>query len=289
MKVKDLKKRKVDQRKISMVTCYDYTFASIINETDVDCVLVGDSGSMIMHGASSTVHATVDEIADMIKGVAKGIDSRKFIIGDMPFLSNRRGLEVAIDTVDKFIKAGANMVKLEGVDGNQEIIKHIIGSGVPVMGHIGLTPQSINALGGYFVQGKLAEDAEKLLSEAKELAELGCCSVVLECVPSELAKLITESIDIPTIGIGAGRFTDGQVLVLQDMLGMFKDLNPKFVRRYLNGFDIMKNALNEYHRDVADSTFPNVDESFWFDKTAAQKENICFADDKKNEELAEVY
>ena len=289
MKVKDLKKRKMDQRKISMITCYDYTFASIINETDVDCVLVGDSGSMIMHGASSTVHATVDEIADMIKGVAKGVDSGKFIIGDMPFLSNRRGLEFAIDTVDKFIKAGANMVKLEGVDGNQEIIKHIIGSGVPVMGHIGLTPQSINALGGYFVQGKLAEDAEKLLSEAKELAELGCCSVVLECVPAELAKFITESIDIPTIGIGAGRFTDGQVLVLQDMLGMFKNLNPKFVRRYLNGFDIMKNALNEYHRDVADSTFPNVDESFWIDKTAAQKENISFTDNEKIEELAEVY
>jgi 3-methyl-2-oxobutanoate hydroxymethyltransferase len=287
MKINELKKRKMANEKISMITCYDYTFARIINETDIDCVLVGDSGAMIMHGASSTVHATVNDIAGMIKGVSAGIGSSKFIIGDMPFMSYRKGLKTAMDTVDIFAKAGANMVKLEGVEGNQRIIKHIVGSGVPVMGHIGLTPQSINALGGYFVQGKMAEDAEKLINEAKELNELGCCSIVLECVPSELAKVITESIDIPTIGIGAGSDTDGQVLVLQDMLGMFKDLNPKFVRRYLNGFELMQESLNNFHTDVVNSNFPNIDESFWLDKKSVIKD----IDDrlKEVEELAEFY
>jgi 3-methyl-2-oxobutanoate hydroxymethyltransferase len=289
VKIKDLKKRKIEKKKISMVTCYDYTSAKIIDGTDIDCILVGDSGSMVMHGASSTVHATVEEMRYMIEGAARGLKSNKFIIGDMPFLSNRRGLEFAMDTVDKFMKAGANMIKLEGVEGNQELIKHIIGSGVPVMGHIGLTPQSVNALGGYFVQGKLEKDAEKLLKEAKELSELGCSSLVLECVPSELAKVITETIDIPTIGIGAGPYTDGQVLVLHDLLGMFQDLNPKFVRRYMDGFEIMKSALNDYHMDVVESAFPNVDESFWINKPAIGECRDSNKTVKHREELTKVY
>ncbi|MCF7790613.1 MAG: 3-methyl-2-oxobutanoate hydroxymethyltransferase [Victivallales bacterium] len=262
MKINEFIQRKQSGQKISMITCYDYTFAGIINETDIDSVLVGDSGTMIMHGSKTTTEATVDEISFMIKGVSRAIDNNKVIVGDMPFLSYRKGLKFAMNTVDAFVRSGANIVKLEGVEGNQKIIKHIIGSGVPVMGHIGLTPQSINALGGYFVQGKLEKDAEKLLEQAKELSDLGCCSIVLECVPSELARIVTETVDIPTVGIGAGPNTDGQVLVLQDMLGMFKDLKPRFVRRYLDGFQLVKDALNHYHREVAESVFPDSKESF---------------------------
>ncbi len=262
MKITEFKQRKKSKKKISMITCYDYTFARIIDSSNIDTILIGDSGTMVMHGNPSTVHATVDEITLMIKGVATGIQSEKLIIGDMPFLSYRRGIKYAMRTVNKFIKAGANAVKLEGVTGNKKVIKHIIGSGVPVIGHIGLTPQSINSLGNYCIQGKGKEDAAKLLGEANQIAEMGCIALVLECIPSDLAKEITETIDIPTIGIGAGRFTDGQVLVLQDMLGMYKDISPKFVRQYLKGFELMSNALNNFHNDVQSLDFPNKQESF---------------------------
>ena len=262
MKVTEFKQRKINKEKISMITCYDYTFARIIDNSSIDAVLVGDSGTMVMHGNSSTVHATVDELVPMIKGVAAGIKSEKLIIGDMPFLSFRKGIKYVMETVEKFVRAGANAVKLEGINGNKKIIRHIIESGVPVIGHLGLTPQSINSLGGYYVQGKLQEDAVRLIKEANEIAETGCCAVVLECIPSTLAKEITEKISIPTIGIGAGPFTDGQVLVLQDMLGMYKDISPKFVRHYLEGFELISNALNNFHNDVQNSEFPNKKESF---------------------------
>ena len=260
MKINDFKRKKNKSKKISMITCYDYTFAKIIADTNIDVVLIGDSGTMVMHGNSSTVSASIEEIAVMIEAVAKGCPE-KFIIGDLPFLSYRKGLKEAMDAVHAFMKAGANAVKLEGIDGNEEIIKHIVASGVPVMGHLGLTPQSVNSLGGYFVQGKLEKDAEKIVSDAVKLEELGCFSMVLECIPADLAGVVTRKISIPTIGIGAGHDTDGQVLVLQDMLGLY-DMKLKFVRRYLDGHQLVKNALNQYHDDVRSMDFPSGKESF---------------------------
>ncbi|HJO93592.1 MAG TPA: 3-methyl-2-oxobutanoate hydroxymethyltransferase [Victivallales bacterium] len=261
MKLKDFKLKKANNEKISLITCYDYCFAEIINDTDVDCVLVGDSGSMVMHGCPTTVHATTEMMAGMVSAVVKGA-SDKFIIGDMPFLSYRCGLEKTMDCVDRLMKAGANAIKLEGVEGNHKLIKHIIESGVPIVGHIGLTPQSVNGFGGYVVQGRDQKNAERLLQEIKKLEELGCIAAVLECVPSELSKNMSEAVSIPTIGIGAGANTDGQVLVLQDMLGMNKNSKMKFLRKYLNLYDEVKSAINKYSRDVKEITFPNENESF---------------------------
>ena len=261
MNVLDFKIRKNEGQKVSVITCYDYTFAKIIENTDIDCVLVGDSGSMIMHGYPSTVHATTEMMSVLIQAVSRGIKN-KFIVGDMPFLSNRCGLKITMKTVDRFMKAGAHAVKLEGVDGNEKIIKHIVESGVPVMGHIGLTPQSVNAFGGYSVQGKNSERAQKLIEEAKKLEALGCFGMVLECIPSGLAKIITDSVSISTIGIGAGADTDGQVLVLQDMLGMNTEIKPKFIRHYLKGSELIHNALNSFHADVLNLQYPLKKESY---------------------------
>ena len=261
MNVNDFKIKKKNHQKVSIITCYDYTFAKIIDSSDIDCVLVGDSGSMIMHGDPSTVHATTDMISTMIQAVSRGIKN-KFIIGDMPFLSNRCGLKTAMKTVDAFMKAGAHGIKLEGVGGNEKLIKHIVESGVPVMGHIGLTPQSVNALGGYTIQGRNSSNAEKLIKEAQKLESLGCFGMVLECVPSGLAKTITETVSISTIGIGAGIDTDGQVLVLQDMLGMNTEMKPKFVRHYLKGSELIQNAVNSFHSDVIGLQYPLKKESY---------------------------
>jgi len=261
MNVQDFKSKKNKNQKISMITCYDYTFARIIDETDIDCVLVGDSGSMIMHGAPSTVHATVEMMAVLTKAVSFGIND-KFIIGDMPFLSYRSDLDSAMKAVDLLMKSGANAIKLEGVNGNEKLIEHIVESGVPVMGHIGLTPQSVNAFGGYRVQGKNSKKADKMIKDAKKLESLGCFGMVLECIPSPLAKKISESVSIPTIGIGAGPDTDGQVLVLQDMLGMNDGMKPKFVRHYLKGFELIHSAVNSFHKDVVNAKYPLKDESY---------------------------
>ena len=261
MNVNDFKFKKEKCQKVSVITCYDYTFAKIIDNTDIDCVLVGDSGSMLMHGYPSTVHASADMMTIMIQAVSRGIKN-KFIIGDMPFLSNRKGLESVMKTVDCFMKAGAQSIKLEGVDGNEKIIEHIVKSGIPVMGHIGLTPQSVNAFGGYSIQGKSTKKAQKLIEEAKMLESLGCFGVVLECIPSDLSKVITDAVSISTIGIGAGPDVDGQVLVLQDMLGMNNEIKPKFVRHYLEGSELVQNALNSFHKDVLHLQYPLKKESY---------------------------
>ena len=260
MNINDFKVKKENNQKVSMITCYDYTFARIVDNTDIDCVLVGDSGSMVMHGYPSTLYASIEMMAALTQSVARG--TSKFIIGDMPFPASRSGLKNAMKAVDAFVKAGAHAVKIEGVTGNEKIIKHIIDSGIPVMGHIGLAPQSVNALGGYSVQGKNSKTAEKIIDDAKKLEGLGCFGMVLECIPSKLAKTITQSVSISTIGIGAGPCTDGQVLVLQDMLGMNKDLKPKFLRHYLNGCDLMTDAINRCHTDVINIKYPSEKESY---------------------------
>ncbi len=254
----DFLKYKSEKHKISMVTCYDTTFARIVEKSDVDCILIGDSLSMVMHGELTTIPAKMEWMEEHTKSVRNG--TQKYIVSDMPFLSTRKGFEFATDCAGKLLVAGANCVKIEGIFGQEEIIRHLVLSGIPVMSHLGLTPQFFQAFGGHKMQGKTEETAEKILEEAKLAEKLGCVAIVLECIPGELAEKITGSVKIPTIGIGAGAKTDGQVLVLQDMLGM-SGFHPRFVRQYLNGAELIENALNSYAKDVAEQNFPGPEES----------------------------
>lgn len=259
--VLDFQKKKKAQKKISMVTCYDYSFAKIVNETNIDCILVGDSLAQIMHGHSTTLNATTSLMALHTAAVAKGAPN-KFIVADMPFLATRKGLKNTMDQVEKLMQAGAHAIKIEGADGHRELIKHIVESGVPVMGHLGLTPQSIHQLGGPKVQGKLEASAQKIVDDTLALQQAGCFSVVLECIPSALAKRITTQVELATIGIGAGPDTDGQVLVLQDLLGMNKNFNPKFLKKFTQGFDLISQALNDYAQEVEAETFPAAEHQY---------------------------
>jgi 3-methyl-2-oxobutanoate hydroxymethyltransferase len=259
--VRDFARFKADGRKISLVTAYDAWSARLVAHSNVDAILVGDSAAMVMHGHETTVAATVAVMAVHTAAVARTA-AGKLVIADLPFLSARKGRTTAITAVDALMKSGAHAVKLEGVDGHEDVIRWIIESGVPVMGHIGLTPQSVHQIGGYRVQGKSPSEADGLLRQAHTLEELGCFSVVLECIPAALASRITSALTIPTIGIGAGPCTDGQVLVLQDLWGVDSSHQPRFVRRYLEGEQILTAALNQYDADVKDARFPAREESY---------------------------
>ncbi|MFN8845354.1 MAG: 3-methyl-2-oxobutanoate hydroxymethyltransferase [Bdellovibrionales bacterium] len=261
MKIADFKKYKLNQQKISMLTCYDFSFAQIIEKSSIDCILVGDSAAMTMLGEKSTLNISTETLAHFVQAVFRGAPS-KFLVADMPFLSFRKGLKPTMDAVEKLMKAGAQAVKIEGADGNLKLIQHITQSGVPVMGHLGLTPQSIHALGGFKVQGRNPEAFDKILKDSIALEEAGCFSIVLECVPSALGKSITQSVSVPTIGIGAGSDTDGQVLVLQDMLGMNPEFKPLFLRHYLNGRDLILKSFEKFHQDVQSHSFPSKKESY---------------------------
>ena len=261
MNINQIMQHKQDKNKLSMLTCYDYSNARIINQSDIDMILVGDSAAMVMHGHQSTLPIDTETMAIHVAAVARGAPD-KFIIADMPFLSYRQSLTDNIKAVALLMKAGAHAIKLEGLTGNQDLISHIVNSGVPVMGHLGLTPQSVNALGGYKVQGKIASDQQRIMAEAQALQQAGCFSVVLECIPNEFAKSITESLDIITIGIGAGKDVDGQVLVINDMLGMSNDFSPKFVRHYLQAEQLFLQAFNQYNADVKSQSFPDINESY---------------------------
>lgn len=261
MTILDFHERKQKGQKISMITCYDYTFAKILNETDIDCLLVGDSLAMVMHGYPTTLNASTEMMALHTAAVAKGAP-KKLIVGDLPFMSYRKSLSDNMSCIEQIMKSGAHAVKLEGAAGNLELIRHCVDSGVPVMGHLGLTPQSVHQLGGFKVQGR-DDKAQSLIRQyALQLQEAGCFSVVLECVPSALAKDISRQLEIPTIGIGGGVDCDGQVLVLQDMLGMNQGFAPKFLRKYFNGFEELKNIFNKYHSDVIHKEFPSDKESY---------------------------
>jgi len=249
------------QRPLTMLTCYDYWSAQLLNDTPVDMLLVGDSLAMVMHGHRSTLPADVELMALHTRAVSRGAPD-KFIVGDLPFLSCRKGQVEAVNAVQALMRAGAHAVKLEGVTGNEALIRHLADSGVPVMGHIGLTPQAVNALGGYKVQGKNSEAAQRLIDEARRLQDAGCFSLVIECVPAALGKAITAAVDIPTIGIGAGPDTRGQVLVLQDMLGLNRGFTPKFVRQYGNGGDWLIQAVGQFVEDVRHDRFPAPEESY---------------------------
>ncbi|AJC50489.1 3-methyl-2-oxobutanoate hydroxymethyltransferase [Coxiella endosymbiont of Amblyomma americanum] len=259
MKVYDFQSMKENGKKISMITCYDYWSAFIVSKSQIDCVLVGDSLAMVVYGHTTTIAATVDIIAKHIQAVAKGV-SNKFIVGDMPFCSYRKNLTSNMISAEKLMRSGADAIKLEGVDGNLKLIHHIVKSGIPVMGHLGLTPQSIHTIGGFKVQGKDRETANKLKQDAKALEDAGCFALVLECIPYLLAKDVTNSVTIPTVGIGAGPYTSGQILVLQDLLGMNNQFTPKYLKKFLNGFELIEKALNDFNQAVKSSNFPSIEE-----------------------------
>lgn len=255
MNVIDFYTKKKNNEKISMVTCYDYTSARILSETTIDCLLVGDSVSMTIHGFRDTIAATVEMMIAHTLAVSRGTQN-KFIVSDLPFLSYRKSLSQNITVAQKLMQAGTHAVKIESAAGNLRLIRHLLESGVPVMGHLGLTPQLKHALGGYKVQGKTIDSAARLQKDALLLQEAGCFAIVLECVPAQLAKEISQSLLIPTIGIGAGPFTDGQVLVWQDLLGLNIDFQPKFAKIFVNGRAQITNGIEAYINAVKSGEFP---------------------------------
>ncbi len=244
-----------------MITCYDYTFARLIANTPVDAILVGDSAVMVMHGHPSTVSATIELMRLHTEAVARGA-ADKFIVTDMPFLSFRKGVAAALDAAQILMSAGAHAVKLEGVDGHEDAVERLTQSGIPVMGHLGMQPQSVHAYGGFRVRGRTEAEAEQIVRRAATLQDLGVFALVLECIPASLAKKITASLRIPTIGIGAGAGCDGQILVLQDMLGMNADFRPKFVRTFLDGTSAVHNAIACFDQATKSGSFPAPEESY---------------------------
>ncbi|MCI7784944.1 MAG: 3-methyl-2-oxobutanoate hydroxymethyltransferase [Succinivibrio sp.] len=264
-------KRKVEKQKISMLTCYDYTTAKIINQTNVDAVLVGDSVGNVMLGYPDTLSVTMEDMITYGRAVSRGC-TEKLVVIDMPFMSYQVSVEQALINAGRLLKeACGNAVKLEGGQNICPQIKAMTQAGIPVMGHLGMTPQSVNAFGGNKVQGKTEAAAKKLIEDALALQEAGCFAIVLECIPHKLAAIVTEKLSIPTIGIGAGAQCDGQILVYQDMLGMYKDFSPKFVKHYANLSDIMTNAFNDYDKEVKEQAFPSEEHTFKIDEEVLEK------------------
>ena len=247
---------------IAAITCYDASFARLIDQTPIQLVLVGDSAANVIYGLDTTLPITNEEMIMHTRAVAAGL-TKALLVADMPFLSYQPSAEVAITNAGKLLQAGAQAVKVEGGGGHlREIITKLVEVGIPVMGHLGLTPQSVHRFGGYKLQGKKESDAERMLAEAKLLEESGCFSIVLEKIPAQLAAKVTAAVSIPTIGIGAGRSCDGQILVLYDLLGLDPSFKPRFVRRYLELAGEIRNALQRYARDVMEGSFPSDEESF---------------------------
>lgn len=252
----DFKTFKEERKKISMLTCYDYPSARMVSESLIDCVLVGDSVAMAVHGHDSTVMATIEMMELHTAAVARGL-KKQFLVSDLPFLCHRFSRHETMMHVKRLVQAGAHAIKLEGADDDVYCtIQHIVNAGVPVMGHIGLTPQSLYQLGGYRVQGREQEKAKELIHQAQQLEQAGCFAIVVECVPSTLAKSITNALSIPVIGIGAGPDTDGQVLVWHDLLGLQNDITPRFVKRFIEGKALLIQAINAYVEHVQCAQFP---------------------------------
>jgi 3-methyl-2-oxobutanoate hydroxymethyltransferase len=257
-----LQRMKRKGEKISMLTAYDYSLAGIVDAAGIDVILVGDSASNVMAGHETTLPITLNQMIYHASSVIRAID-RAFIVVDLPFGTYQGNSRNALDSAIRIMKeSGAHGVKIEGGKEIQESIVRILSAGIPVMGHLGLTPQSIYKFGTYTVRAKEEEEAEKLKQDAKLLEELGCFAIVLEKIPAKLAKEVTNSLTIPTIGIGAGADVDGQVLVLHDMLGITKDFNPRFLRRYLNLNEDIKDAVQRYILDVKSLNFPNEQEQY---------------------------
>ncbi|NIM96604.1 MAG: 3-methyl-2-oxobutanoate hydroxymethyltransferase [candidate division Zixibacteria bacterium] len=247
---------------MAILTAYDFFTARILDEIGIDSVLVGDSVNMVFYGSSNTLSITMDQMVYHTRAVSSAV-KRALVIADMPFLSYQASTEEAITNAGRFLKeGGADSVKIEGGLEMADTVKRIIEVGIPVMGHIGLTPQSINRFGGFTVRGKSREEREYLLESAKKLEQVGCFSVLVESVPKKLAQEITESLKVPTIGIGAGIGCDGQVLVVNDILGLFGDFKPKFVRRYAELGKEIEKVCNDFLDDVKSGRFPSDEESY---------------------------
>lgn len=260
-----LLKQKQNGEKISMLTAYDYSTAKLVDEAGINTILVGDSLGMVMLGYDSTLPVTMEDMISHTASVSRGAENA-FVIADMPFMSYQTSVEQAMDNAGRLMKEGnANAVKLEGGASVCKQIKAISDAGIPVVAHLGLTPQSVNAFGGFKVQGKSEADAEKIIQDALDIEKAGACMVVLECVPAELATLITSLLAIPTIGIGAGNGCDGQVLVYHDMLGMYEGVAPKFAKKFAQIGQQMKQAFEEYDRQVKSTAFPDESHIFKID------------------------
>ncbi len=257
-----LKKMKAQGEKITMLTAYDYSMAKIIDEAGIDVILVGDSASNVMAGHETTLPITLDQMIYHASSVIRAV-KKALVVVDLPFGSYQGNSEKALESAIRIMKeSGAHAVKLEGGKNIEESVKRIISAGVPVMGHLGLTPQSIYKFGTYTVRAKQIEEAKELKRDAKLLEDAGCFGLVLEKIPATLAAEVSKSISIPTIGIGAGGGTDGQVLVIHDLFGITHDFNPRFLRRYLDLYSTMKGAVENYIKDVKSSDFPNESEQY---------------------------
>ena len=269
--VATFKKMKNEGTKISMLTAYDYSTAKLVDEAGINSILVGDSLGMVMLGYEDTLSVTMEDMIHHTAAVARGAKNA-LVVGDMPFMSYEVSVEQAVINAGRLMKEGrANAVKLEGGVRVAEQIKAITKAGIPVCAHIGLTPQSVNAFGGFKVQGKTAEAAQQMIDDALAVQEAGAFAVVLECVPAKLAAIISEKLDIPTIGIGAGAGCDGQVLVYQDMLALFSDFKPKFVKHFGNIGPQMTAAFKAYDEEVKAGTFPSEEHTFKIDEGALEK------------------
>ena len=272
--VKTIEKMYNNGEKIAVLTAYDYSTAKYIDEAGADIILVGDSLANVALGYNSTQQVGMTEMLIFTGAVARGAN-RAFVIGDMPFMSYNVSIEEGIRNCGDMLRAGANAVKIEGCnDYILSLIKRLTDAGIPVLGHLGFTPQSINTLGGYAVQGKTEDTLEKMLEQARALEKAGVFAIVLEMVPEEGGKYITENINIPTIGIGAGKYCSGQVMVSDDMLGKFSDYQPKFVRRYADIKTVVLDSVKEYCSDVKSGDYPSADEVFKLEEKEKSKLNV---------------
>jgi 3-methyl-2-oxobutanoate hydroxymethyltransferase len=264
--ITEIKEMKQKQEKIPMLTAYDYTTAKMVDEAGVPLILVGDSLGMVMLGYESTIPVTIEEMIHHTKAVVRGA-KKALIIGDMPFMTYHISMSDALHNATRFIQeGGAQAVKLEGGEVVAEKVRRLVDCGIPVMGHIGLTPQSIHQLGGFKVQGKVVEEAKKLLNDARILEEAGAFAIVLECTPAPLSKLITQKLAIPTIGIGAGPDCDGQVQVVSDILGLYTEFVPKHAKQYAMLAGEIKNAVSSYISEVKSLNFPTMKQSYTMDE-----------------------
>ena len=259
--VQDIINMKKEKKKISVITSYDYTLASLCDKAGIDVLLVGDSAGMVMLGYENTIPVTMDQMCMFTEAVSRA-RTNSLLVADLPFMSYQASIEDAINNSGRLIKAGADTVKLEGGSIMAETISAIVDVGIPVMGHIGLQPQTTMLSEGYKVQGKTKDSALKLIEDAKELEEAGVYSIALEMVSHEVAEMISDTVSVPTIGIGSGVNCDGQVLVVQDLLGMYEKIKPKFAKRYMNLSEDIVNSITNFKKDVESSTFPA--EENWF-------------------------
>ena len=260
--VKSLLEMKHNGEKISMLTSYDYTTAGIVDKSGIDVILVGDSASNIMAGHETTLPITLDQMIYHASSVIRAVE-RALVVVDLPFGTYQSDSQAALESAIRIMKeSGSHAVKLEGGKEIKDSIKRIIKAGIPVMGHLGLTPQSIYKFGTYTVRAKEEKEANQLISDAKLLEKIGCFAIVLEKIPSDLAEKVSKEVNIPIIGIGAGNKVDGQVLVLHDLIGMTKEFNPRFLRRYMNLHDEMINAISSFSSDIKNGDFPNENEQY---------------------------